>query len=108
MACYRLTGSGKAWTVFRTACRRLLQSRPTDYWPLEWARSCGAMKLAKLAQELLQIIKKSGSEGHNFKISPPARIAVKYILSFVYTTTIHVRGVLVDCSFALLHARDVT
>ena len=29
-------GSGKAWTVFQTACWRLLQSGPSEYWPLEW------------------------------------------------------------------------
>ena len=38
ISCSRCTASGQIWTVFRTACWRLLQSGPQEYWPLEWVK----------------------------------------------------------------------
>ena len=29
----------------------LLQSGPPEYWPLKWARQCGAMRMAKSCKE---------------------------------------------------------
>ena len=39
-------GSGRVWTLLRTAYWRPMQSDPLEYWPLEWAQPSGAMKMA--------------------------------------------------------------
>ena len=63
----RPTGSGKVWTLFRTACRRLLESDPQSNGNLNGGQPCGVMKMAKSCKEVKSVNqRRSVSEGGMF------------------------------------------
>ena len=91
--------------MFKTTCWRLLLSCP-HY--LNGARPSGAMKMAKSCKEgTAAKRRKFGSEGHRFETQCQQGLLAVESLCFVYTISIDVGDVLVDCTFAI-HVRDVT